>query len=101
MVKVKTGAMNVTNEINVLMGINKEQFKQIVMLPQGEFKRLLLADSKEREGIFRKIFSTYTYEKMQSLLNDKASTLRKELKSPRDRVRTNVKNIKRKEAYKY
>lgn len=96
--KVKTGAMNVTNEINALMGINKEQFKQIVMLPQGEFKRLLLADSKEREGIFRKIFSTYTYEKIQSLLNDKASTLRKELEKSQDRVRTNVKNIKSKEA---
>ena len=95
--KVKTGAMNVTNEINALMGINKEQFKQIVMLPQGEFKRLLLADSKEREGIFRKIFSTYTYEKIQLLLNDKAITLRKELEKSQDRVRTNVKNIKSKE----
>lgn len=92
--KVKTGAMNVTNEINSLMGINKEQFKQIVMLPQGEFKRLLLADSKEREGIFRKIFSTYTYEKIQSLLSDKANALRKELEKSQDRVRTNVKNIK-------
>lgn len=92
--RVKTGAMNVTNEINILMGITKEQFKQIVMLPQGEFKRLLLADSREREGIFRKIFSTYTYEKIQSLLNDKASTLRKELEKSQDRVRTNVKNIK-------
>ena len=82
----------------MLYGNKEEQFKQIVMLPQGEFKRLLLADSKEREGIFRKIFSTYTYEKIQSILNDKASTLRKELEKSQDRVRTNVKNIKSKEA---
>ena len=81
--KVKTGAMNVTNEINVLMGIIKNSSSKLSCYLKEQFKRLLLADSKEREGIFRKIFSTYTYEKMQSLLNDKASTLRKELKSPK------------------
>ena len=32
------------------------------MLAQGEFKKLLLADSVEREGIFRKIFNTYDFE---------------------------------------
>lgn len=91
---IKTGANNVSTKINELMGINKEQFKQIVMLPQGEFKKLLLADSKEREGIFRKIFSTYSYEKIQLLLLDKAKKLYKEIEKAKDRVATNVSNIK-------
>lgn len=92
--KVRTGTNNVTNKIIELLGINKDQFKQIVMLPQGEFKKLLLADSREREVIFRKIFGTYSYEKIQSLLNDKSKLLYKDLEKSKDRVLTNVKNIK-------
>ena len=65
------------------------------MLPQGEFKRLLLQTEGAWEGIFKNI-STYTYEKMQSLLNDKAS-IKKRVRKVQDRVRTNVKNIKSKE----
>ena len=56
--KVITKVKPVTDKLIELLGITKEQFKQIVMLPQGEFKKLLLADSVEREGIFRKIFNT-------------------------------------------
>ncbi len=92
--KVRTGTSNVTNKINELLGINKEQFKQIVMLPQGEFKKLLLADSKEREVIFRKIFGTYNYEKIQLLLNDKAKKIYKELEKSRNSILVNLKNIK-------
>lgn len=87
-----TGSANVSLKINELLGINKDQFKQIVMLPQGEFKKLLLADSKEREGIFRKIFGTYTYEKIQSLLNERAKLLSKDIEKARDRVRINAKS---------
>lgn len=92
--KVITGTANVTGKINELLGINKEQFKQIVMLPQGEFKKLLLADSKEREIIFRKIFGTYNYEKIQFLLNERAKKLYKDLERSRDRIIVNLKNIK-------
>lgn len=92
--KVRTGTNNVTNKINEILGITKEQFKQIVMLPQGEFKKLLLADSKEREVIFRRIFGTYNYEKIQSILNDKAKELYKDLEKSKERVKANVKNIK-------
>lgn len=95
--KVRTGTNNVTNKINEILGITKEQFKQIVMLPQGEFKKLLLADSKEREVIFRKIFGTYNYEKIQSILNDKAKELYKDLEKSKERVKANVKNIKSEE----
>lgn len=92
--KVRTGTSNVTNKINELLGITKEQFKQIVMLPQGEFKKLLLADSKEREVIFRKIFGTYNYEKIQLLLNDKAKKIYKDLEKSKDSILVNLKNIK-------
>ena len=92
--RVKTGANNVTSAINDLLGITKDQFKQIVMLPQGEFKRLLTADSKEREVIFRKIFGTQIYEKIQSLLNDKSKELYKEIEKNKEKIKTNVSNIR-------
>ena len=95
--KVRTGASNVSNKINEILGINKEQFKQIVMLPQGEFKKLLLADSKEREVIFRKIFGTHTYERIQAFLYDKSRELSKGLEKSKDRILVNIKNIKSQE----
>jgi len=97
--KVRTGASNVSNKINEILGINKEQFKQIVMLPQGEFKKLLLADSKDREVIFRKIFGTHTYEKIQTLLYDKSRELYKGLEKSKDRILVNIKNIKSQEIF--
>lgn len=97
--KVRTGTNNVSNKVNELLGINKEQFKQIVMLPQGEFKKLLLADSKERELIFRKIFNTYIYEKIQNTLSDKSKVIYKELENSKERVKAYVKNIKSDEVF--
>lgn len=95
--KVRTGSSNVSNKINEILGINKEQFKQIVMLPQGEFKKLLLADSKDREVIFRKIFGTHTYERIQAVLYDKSRELYKGLEKSKDRILVNIKNIKSQE----
>ena len=64
------------------------------MLAQGEFKKLLLADSVEREGIFRKIFNTYDFEKIQAELKDKAANLSKNRTKSKHEMEINLKNIK-------
>ncbi|WP_419743128.1 AAA family ATPase [Paraclostridium dentum] len=92
--KVITKVTNVTNKLIEILGITRDQFKQIVMLPQGEFKKLLLADSLEREGIFRKIFNTYDFEKIQIDLKEKAISLSKNRNKSKDEMQTNLKNIK-------
>ena len=92
--KVITKVKNVTDKIIEILGITREQFKQIVMLAQGEFKKLLLADSVEREGIFRKIFNTYDFEKIQTELKDKAANLSKNRTKSKDKMQTNLENIK-------
>ncbi|WP_373600350.1 AAA family ATPase [Paraclostridium bifermentans] len=92
--KVITKVTNVTNKLTEILGITRDQFKQIVMLPQGEFKKLLLADSLEREGIFRKIFNTYDFEKIQIELKEKAIALSKNRNKSKDEIQTNLKNIK-------
>ncbi|MDU7967286.1 MAG: SMC family ATPase [Paeniclostridium sordellii] len=92
--KVITKVTNVTNKLIEILGITRDQFKQIVMLPQGEFKKLLLADSLEREGIFRKIFNTYDFEKIQVQLKESAIALSKNRNKSKDEIQTNLKNIK-------
>ena len=92
--KVITKVKNVTDKIIEILGITREQFKQIVMLAQGEFKKLLLADSVEREGIFRIIFNTYDFEKIQAELKDKAANLSKNRTKSKHEMEINLKNIK-------
>lgn len=67
---VITGYRDVTAKIVDLLGINYRQFKQISMIAQGEFLQLLLADSKERGDIFRRVFNTDLYQIAQRLLKD-------------------------------
>lgn len=68
--KVTTSLKDVNKEIIEIMGIDKNQFSQIVMIAQGDFQKLLLASSNDRKKIFQKIFNTEKYEKLQQKLND-------------------------------
>lgn len=74
--KVISGINNVDQFIRDTIGIDKNQFRQIVMLPQGEFRKLLESESKEREDIFRKIFGTYDFLNVQGKLAEKEKELR-------------------------
>lgn len=77
--KTITGYSEVSSEIEKILGINSSQFKQLVMIPQGEFKKLLNADSRDKESIFRKIFGTEAFEQIQKQIVDNANALRKDL----------------------
>ncbi|MDD2418731.1 MAG: SMC family ATPase, partial [Oscillospiraceae bacterium] len=55
----------VTKAVEELLRINMPQFKQLCMLAQGEFLKLLLASSSERTEIFRKIFDTKIFSLIQ------------------------------------
>lgn len=58
-----------------ILGIGREQFLQIAMIAQGDFWKLLLASTEERKAIFRKIFKTERYQKLQDLLREEARAL--------------------------
>lgn len=92
--KVITKVKAVTEKLESILSITREQFKQIVMLPQGEFKKLLLAKSEDREVIFRKIFNTYDFEKIQVELKERALKLSKNRSKSKDKIQTNLENIK-------
>lgn len=73
--EVITGLVSVNNKIIEIIGLNKNQFSQIAMLPQGEFMRLLLADTKQRIEIFREIFDTEPYLLLQDRIKRDANEL--------------------------
>lgn len=75
--EVITGYREVTNKIIELFGITYRQFKQIAMIAQGEFLQLLLADSKERGNIFRRVFNTEFYQNVQRTLKQKEHDAKK------------------------
>lgn len=57
-----------------ILGVNYSQFTQIAMIAQGDFLKLLVAGSDERSKIFRQIFRTECYEKLQLRLKEEAKT---------------------------
>jgi exonuclease SbcC len=67
---VVAGYRDVTAKITELFGVDYRRFKQLVMLAQGEFLRLLLADSKERGDILRRVFNTDLCQSAQRLLKE-------------------------------
>lgn len=68
----------VDNEIVKIMGINYDQFRSIAMISQGDFQKILLADTSDRMKIFREIFHTNLFESLQKRLQDDFSKTKKE-----------------------
>ena len=66
--KTISGISNVNEKIEEILGINVKQFKQISMLAQGEFLKILFAESKDRTEIFRRIFDTNIYNSISKML---------------------------------
>ena len=87
--KPVTGIEVVDKKIKELIGVDKEQFCQIAMIAQGAFRKLLLADTEDRCKIFRTIFKTDNYNKLQFALNEKNN----ELKNDLDKIKGKVKDL--------
>ncbi|WP_220718198.1 AAA family ATPase [Agarivorans litoreus] len=64
------------NQIEMLTGLDADQFRQVMVLPQGKFRQLLMADSKEREKIFSQLFQTHIYRKIEDSLKAQAASIR-------------------------
>src|SRR5690625_3818 len=63
----------INKKVEILLGLTEDQFKQIVMLPQGEFRKLLTSETENKEEILRRLFKTDSYKQMGELLRQKKS----------------------------
>lgn len=77
--KTVSGPKEVTRLVEEILGITCDQFKQLVMIPQGEFKKLLNSDSDKKEEIFRKIFGTKIFSDIQQNIKSEANSLKKSI----------------------
>lgn len=73
--RVITKARDVTAAVTDIVGVDREQFARIAMIAQGEFRKLLLAQTDERKAIFRQIFHTERYQALQNRLKEEAAAL--------------------------
>lgn len=73
-----------------LIGLTKEQFRQVVLLPQGQFERFLTASSGEKQEILEKIFETQQWGDYAQRFYEKAFAIKAELDKELDEVRTSL-----------
>ncbi|MDQ0644421.1 AAA family ATPase [Microbacterium murale] len=64
-------AVDVGNELDEILQLSKEQFLQVILLAQNRFARFLLADSKERQALLRRLFGTERFDDVQSRFDDR------------------------------
>ena len=62
----------VTKQVEQLLGMKRDQFRQIAMIAQGSFLEILNADTKERGKLFEKVFMTSKYSILMDRLNQMA-----------------------------
>ena len=74
-----------TAEIEIRTGLSVDQFRQVMVLPQGKFRQLLMADSKEREKIFSQLFQTHVYRRIEESLKQQAAGIRAKVSEQRNR----------------
>ena len=85
---------DVTRSIERILNINASQWRQISMLPQGQFMKLLDANSEDRLKILRKIFDTDRFKSLQDKLSDMASESSNDLKAKEVQIDTIVGSLR-------
>ena len=91
--RVYTKVSEVTDAIVKLLGIDMDQFSQIAMLAQGDFLKLLIAKTEERQDIFRKLFQTKMYQDLQNKLLAKETEIGQKVKDGKKSIKQYISGI--------
>lgn len=81
-----TKKSEVEAEIKEIIGLDSGQFRQVTMIAQGEFIKVLNSSTEERKSIFRRVFQTEKFKLVQDLLAKKTSEKEQEVKSFLDKL---------------
>jgi len=91
--RVVTKLREVNAAIRDIVGVDRRQFSQIAMIAQGDFLKLLLAPTEERQRIFREIFKTGYFSQLQESLKTEAAALSREYEQLRGSVAQYMRGI--------
>lgn len=80
-----------------VIGVNAEQFSQIVMIAQGEFRKLIQAKTSDRKAILRQIFKTAPYERLTALLGEACKAKFEAYNDARKEILIAMKNLRTEE----
>lgn len=76
----------VTKAITEIIGVDYDQFTKIAMIAQGEFRKVLLDKTENRKEIFRQIFKTHKYEKIQERIKSETNDLYAKFKTSKQKL---------------
>lgn len=91
--RIITKTKEVTEAITEIVGVDCNQFTQIAMIAQGDFLRLLLANTAERQEIFREIFKTKFYRRIQEEIRNSAAASAKEYELMKQSLQQHIEGI--------
>lgn len=64
---------------NNLIHLNCDQFQKVVLIPQGEFRQVLVDSSSNRQDIYREIFHTQLYDRFATIIKDRANEAKRKV----------------------
>lgn len=85
-----TKTSDVGTEITRIVGLNREQFTQTVVLPQGKFAQFLRSTSKDRQDLLQELFGTAIFEDLQLDLVERAREVKKKQEALNANLRANL-----------
>jgi DNA repair protein SbcC/Rad50 len=83
----------INKKVEEIVGLTQDQFSQIVMLPQGEFRKLLTSQTENKEEILRKIFKTEPYKWISERLREQKKAAEDEYKREASMIERYIKDI--------
>ena len=93
-VRIITNRTEVKRQIEKeIIGVDQGQFSQIVMIAQGEFRKLLRTETKKRKEILRRIFKTKFYDDLTEMLDRACSEKKREYEDTRKEILIALKNM--------
>lgn len=70
---LETGADKVTAKVHEIIGFKIDQFRQVILLPQGNFKKFLTANARARGEVLNTLFDANFYAVVENRLKEKAA----------------------------
>lgn len=88
-----TNVKEVNERLKDIIGLNADQFKKIIMIPQGSFQEFLMANTREKQTILRDIFGTSLYVKVQKIAFDRTKQIQAAYRDQQNAFKTHLTHL--------